>query len=79
MAKAKKTFEESLQELDDIVEGLEKGELGLDESMALFQKGMELSKFCNAKIEEAEKKISILIENEKGDLIEDEFIVEEAK
>jgi exodeoxyribonuclease VII small subunit len=76
MSKSKKNFEEAVLELEKIVEDLEKGELSLEESMDAFQRGIELSKFCSKKLDEAEKKISILIENEAGDLNEEPFSID---
>lgn len=66
MAKVNKNFEEAINELEGIVEKLEKGELPLDESIEVFQKGIELSKFCSKRLDEVERKISILVEDEKG-------------
>ena len=68
----KKSFEEAIVELEEVVAKLEKGELSLDDSIAAFQKGIELSKYCNNRLEEVEKKISILIE-EDGELKEKSF------
>jgi len=76
MSKSKKNFEEAVLELEKIVEDLEKGELSLEESMDAFQRGIELSKFCSKKLDEAEKKISILIENEGGYLNEEPFSID---
>ncbi len=56
------TFEEALEQLENIVNELEKENLTLDESVKKFEKGMELSKYCNGLLESAEKDISILIE-----------------
>ncbi len=58
------SFEEALKELEDIAQKLEGGDLGLDESIAAFERGIQLSRFCHDKLEEAEKKIEIL---QKGD------------
>jgi len=71
MTKRKKSFEEAISELEIIVEKLEKGELTLEESLDYFQKGIELSKYCSQKLDEVEKKISILIENEEGNIKEE--------
>ena len=60
-----KTFEENLKELESIVAELEKGELSLDESIEKFEKGIEVSKKCNSKLENAEKKINILLGTEE--------------
>lgn len=56
------TFEEALEELETIVEHLEKGQLTLDDSIGTFEKGMKLALLCNRKIEASEKKIELLME-----------------
>jgi len=66
-----KKFEDAISELEDIVSKLENGELSLEESIEYFQKGIELSKYCSKKLDEVEKKISILTENEQGELKEE--------
>ena len=66
-------FEEAMQNLEKIVLELEKGDLGLDTSMEKFEQGMKLSKECNKILEEAEKKITILIKN--GDELKEEDFV----
>ena len=53
------TIEESLKELDDIVEKLESREISLEESFTMYQKGMELLKQCSGKIDKVEKKMLI--------------------
>ena len=70
MSTGKKSFEEAINELEEIVDKLEKGELSLDESIELFQRGMELSKYCSGKLDDVEKKISVLIEDDKGNITE---------
>jgi exodeoxyribonuclease VII small subunit len=59
------TFEQSLTELETIVQNLEQGELSLEESINLFERGLTLSKLSQEKLQEAEQKISILL-NENG-------------
>ena len=71
-----KSFEEQMENLEKIVGELEKGELNLDDSVAKFEEGMKISKECNKILEEAEKKITILI-NEDGELKEEKFETEE--
>ncbi len=68
-----KSFEEALAELEQIVSKLEKGEISLEESIANFQQGIELSRYCASKLDEAEKKISILLQDDEGKLIEKDF------
>ncbi|TPH16550.1 exodeoxyribonuclease VII small subunit [Litorilituus lipolyticus] len=58
------TFEESLNELDTIVNNLEQGDLGLEESMALFERGLSLSKISQEKLHAAEQKVQILLEKD---------------
>jgi exodeoxyribonuclease VII small subunit len=65
---AKKTFEDALKKLDEIVESLEGDELSLEESVKKFEEGMKLSTFCAQKLDEAEKKISILKKDMEGNL-----------
>lgn len=68
-----KNFESSLQELEDIVEKLEMGNISLDESVKLFEKGMKLSKSCQTMLENAEKKVSVLLADESGELVPKPF------
>ena len=65
-------FEESMKKLEDIVIELENGNLNLDESVNKFEEGMKISKQCNKILEEAEKKITILLEK-NGELEEKNF------
>jgi len=56
------SFEESLNELDTIVQSLEQGDLNLEESMSLFERGLTLSKLSQNKLQTAEQKVKILLE-----------------
>ncbi len=71
----KANFEESMQKLEKIAVELEKGDLSLEESLTKFEEGMKLSKECNEIIENAEKKITILLQKE-GELVEENFTPE---
>ncbi|AEY66420.1 exodeoxyribonuclease VII small subunit [Clostridium sp. BNL1100] len=71
--KIEKSFEEAIAELEQIVVKLEKGEATLEESITSFQQGIELSRYCAAKLDEAEKKITMLIQDEEGNLQEKDF------
>lgn len=71
------TFEEAMKKLESIVETLGEGNLSLDESLKMFEEGMELYKFCNKKLDEAEYKVEKLIEKEGGEISVEEFKVEE--
>ncbi len=61
------TFEEAFQKLESIVEILEKGESSLEDSMKLFEEGVELSRFCASKLNDAEKKLLRLVKSEDKD------------
>ena len=61
-----KDFEAALAELDALVKKLEDGDLSLEQSLALYERGVQLSRFCHARLEEAERRIEIL--TERGDL-----------
>ncbi len=65
MAEAK--FEEALAKLEEIVRKMEQGELTLDESLASFEEGIRLARLCARKLDEAERRIEILLKKE-GDL-----------
>jgi exodeoxyribonuclease VII small subunit len=67
------TFEDAMKELETIVNELETGSLTLDKSVEKFQKGMELSTYCNKLLESAEKNISILVEQNDGTFKEEMF------
>jgi len=74
---AKKRFEEALQELETIVQRLEDGNLSLDESLALFEEGIKLSRLCAQRLDEAEKKIELLLKDENGALYRQPFTPED--
>jgi exodeoxyribonuclease VII small subunit len=61
-----KDFEAAIGELDAIVKKLEEGDLPLEQSLALYERGIHLSRFCHARLEDAERRIEIL--TERGDL-----------
>lgn len=63
---AEKKFEKALAELEEIVHALESGDLPLDEALKAFEKGMKLVEFCSSKLEEAEKKVTMLVQAEGG-------------
>jgi exodeoxyribonuclease VII small subunit len=65
------SFEEALQQLEQIVQKLEKGELALEESLKLYEEGIRLSRLCHGKLEEAEGKIEMLIKDARGEPILD--------
>ena len=69
-------FEDSMKQLDEIASELESGKLNLEDSIKLFEEGMELSRKCNDFLEEAEKKITILLD-ENGNVKEENFEIKE--
>ena len=68
-------FEEAMKNLEEIANSLEKGDLDLDTSIAKFEEGMKLSKQCNDFLENAEKRITILLKN--GNTIKEENFIQE--
>jgi len=72
---SKENFEEAMKKLETIVTELEKGELNLDESVKKFEEGMKIEKQCNTILDDAEKKITILLEKD-GELKEENFDAE---
>ena len=57
-----KDFESAIAELETIVKRLEDGDLPLEKSLELFERGVELSRFCHSKLEEAERRVELLTE-----------------
>ena len=62
----KKSFESSLKELEQIVEQLETGDLPLERSLELFEQGVNLSRDCQKRRDEAERKVELLLQNNDG-------------
>lgn len=63
MAKKTASFEEQLTELKGITKQLEDGQISLDDSLKLFEKGIALYRTCSSLLEMAERKVSVLMEN----------------
>lgn len=72
---SKENFEDSMKKLEEIVTELENGNLNLEESVTKFEEGMKIAKQCNQKLEDSEKKITILLERD-GEVEEKDFKVE---
>jgi exodeoxyribonuclease VII small subunit len=70
---AKKTFEQSLKQLENIVRELESGDLPLELAIKKFEEGIELSRFCSQKLEETERRITMLVKNSSGEIVEKPF------
>lgn len=72
----KLSFEELMDKLEKIAGELEKGNKNLDESVKMFEEGMEVSKQCSKRLDEAEKKITILL-NQDNEVVEEDFLPKE--
>lgn len=70
---AKKTFEQALRQLEQIVQDLESGDMPLEKAIKKFEEGIHLSKFCTEKLDETEKRITILIQDSGGKVSEMPF------
>lgn len=72
-----KSFEDALSEIKVIIEKLEGGNLSLEESLTVFERGIELLTFCYRKLGEVQKKVEILVEGTDGEILQKEFDLEE--
>ncbi len=70
---SKKTFEQSIIQLEKIVEQLESSDLPLETALKKFEEGMKLSTFCSDKLDEIENKVTILLQDQEGNYIEKPF------
>lgn len=70
---AEKKFEKAMERLESIVQNLESGDLSLEDSLKAFEEGMELVRFCNTKLDEAEQKVTILTRESTGKLVQQPF------
>lgn len=59
-------FEDALKRLEEIVDTLDKGDIPLERSLKIFEEGVRLSRLCNKMLDKAEKKVEILMRDEKG-------------
>ena len=66
MEDSKFVFENAMKRIEEIVVALERGDVALDDSLALFQEGAELIKKCSSALDNAEQKVSLLIKGERG-------------
>lgn len=71
------TFESASARLEEIVKILEQGNSSLDESLKLYEEGVLLVRFCNDSLDNAEKKIKMLVTDSKGETVEKNFFEEE--
>jgi exodeoxyribonuclease VII small subunit len=70
-------FEDSMKRLEEIVQDLEKGDVSLEEALKAFEEGMNLVGICSTKLEEAERKVQILIKEADGRITRKPFDVDE--
>jgi exodeoxyribonuclease VII small subunit len=73
---AKEKFEEALGRLEDIVKRMEAGDMTLEESLKAFEEGIKLARLCSRKLDEAERRVEILLKQEE-ELVIKPFKVEE--
>ncbi len=73
---AKQNFENAMQKLEEITKELEVGELPLEKALQRFEEGVKLSKFCSEKLEETEKRVTVLLKGMDGDILEKPFLTE---
>ena len=74
---AEQKFEDAFQKLESIVKKLEDGNLSLEESLKAFEEGVRLSRLCSKKLDEAEKKVEILLKDSDGRLVPKPFSLAE--
>ena len=70
---AEKKFEAALARLEEIVQELEKGDIALEQSLKLFEEGIKLSRICNKRLDEAERKVEILLKDKDGKIAAQPF------
>jgi exodeoxyribonuclease VII small subunit len=73
---AKQTFEKAMNKLEKIVQELESTDLPLEKAIQKFEEGVHLSKFCSEKLDETEKRITILLKDHNGHVFDKPFISE---
>ena len=66
-------FEDGLRQLEEIVNRLERGDLPLEDALRLFEEGVRLSRYCHEKLDEAQKKVEILLKDERGKTVHQPF------
>lgn len=65
---AEKKFETALARLEELVQELEQGDLPLEQSLKLFEEGIKLSRICNTRLDEAERKVEVLLKDKAGNI-----------
>jgi exodeoxyribonuclease VII small subunit len=74
--KPKPSFEKSIKDLEKIVKTLESGDLPLEKALEKFEVGIKLSRFCSETLDEAEKRVTLLMADEAGQPVEKPFDTE---
>ena len=70
---AKKTFEQAMHQLEQIVQDLESGDMPLEKAIKKFEEGIQLSKYCTQKLDETEQRITVLMQDSSGKVSEMPF------
>ena len=70
---AEKKFEAALARLEEIVKELENGDVALEQSLKLFEEGIKLSRICNKRLEDAERRVEILLKDKAGNIVAQPF------
>ena len=74
---AKKTFEMAMKQLEQIVQDLETGDMPLEKAIKKFEEGIQISKYCSEKLDESEKRITLLMRDSDGKKVfETPFVTE---
>jgi len=66
---AKKTFETAMKQLEQIVQDLETGDMPLEKAIKKFEEGIQISKYCSKKLDESEKRITLLMRDSDGNKV----------
>jgi exodeoxyribonuclease VII small subunit len=74
--KAKPSFEKALNDLEKIVKALESGDLPLEKALEKFEAGIQLSRYCNDMLDDAEKRVTLLMTDDDGQPVESPFNLE---
>jgi exodeoxyribonuclease VII small subunit len=74
---SKQTFEKAMKKLEQIVQELESGDLSLERAIKKFEEGVQLSKFCSGKLDETEKRVTLLMQDAEGNVLEKPFLSED--
>jgi exodeoxyribonuclease VII small subunit len=72
-AKKAASFEQSLKRLEEIVDKLEGEELALEDSLKLFEEGVKLAEACSSRLDDAEKKVTLLLKDREQKLVQEPF------